>query len=149
MLPVVTSSHVANLLNFITGSCCLIDSYPTILHNAMMPIILLFYINKWHPNASNGPSLCKQHPAMPMVSSAWSRGKSCPAPTDPVVNPTVALITTRQSISPRELQDAMAISCCFRNSPLVNFWSGPAGAPCRRESRLKAAPAARLFAMIR
>ena len=32
----------------------------------------------------------------------------------------------------------MTISCCFRNSPLVSFWSGLAGAPCRGESRLKA-----------
>ena len=45
-------------------------------------------------------------------------------------------------------QDAKTISFCFRNSPLVSFWSGLAGAPCRRESRLKAAPAARIFAMI-
>jgi hypothetical protein len=43
----------------------------------------------------------------------------------------------------------MTISCCFRNSPLVSFWSGLVeGAPCRRESRLKAAPTARYFAMI-
>ena len=43
----------------------------------------------------------------------------------------------------------MTISCCFWNSPLVSFWSGLVGAPCRRESRLKAAPTARFFAMIR
>ena len=30
----------------------------------------------------------------------------------------------------------MTISCSFRNSPLVSFWSGLV-APCRRESRLK------------
>jgi VanZ family protein len=54
----------------------------------------------------------------------------------------------------------MSISFCFWNSPLVSFWSGLAGAPCWRDSRLKAAcahwgiyalqgaPAARYFAMI-
>ena len=65
-----------------------------------------------------------------------------------IIYPTVALITTRQSISPHDLQDAMTISCCFWNSPLVSFWFGLAGAPCRRKSRLKAAPTARFFAMI-
>jgi hypothetical protein len=70
------------------------------------------------------------------------------------VNLTVALIATRQSISPHDLQAAMTISCYFRNSPLVSFWSGLAGAPqwaqapCRRESRLMAAPAARFIAII-
>jgi hypothetical protein len=33
-------------------------------------------------------------------------------------------------------------------TPLVSFWSGLVGTPCRRESRLQAAPTARFFAMI-
>jgi hypothetical protein len=40
------------------------------------------------------------------------------------------------------------ISAVFWNSPLVSFWSGLAGAACRRESRLQAAPTASIFAMI-
>ena len=46
------------------------------------------------------------------------------APVPHRLNPTVALITTRQPISPHDLQDAMTISCCFWNSPPVSFWSG-------------------------
>jgi hypothetical protein len=42
----------------------------------------------------------------------------------------------------------MRISFCFWNSPLVSFWSGLVGAVFSRDSRLKAAPTARFFAMI-